>query len=102
MTVLFVVKAVPPKGKEAEFDRWYNEEHVPDVLKFPGLASARRYRALEGEDKHTVMAVYEMKDEATYKRFVASGHLKELVADYDRRWPGSAPRMRFAYEQIWP
>ena len=102
MTILFVVKAVPPKGREAEFDRWYNEEHVPDVLKFPGMASARRYRALEGEDRYTVMAVYELKDEATYKKFAASEHLKNLIADFDRRWPGCEPRMRFAYEQIWP
>lgn len=101
MTVLFVVKAVPPKGREAEFDRWYNEEHVPDVLKFPGMASARRYRLLAGDDKYQVMAVYELKDEATYKRFMASDHLKMLIADYDKRWPGGE-RMRFAYEQIWP
>ena len=101
MTVLFVVKAVPPKGKEAEFNRWYNDEHVPDVLKYPGVVSARRYQAIAGEDKYEYMAVYEIKDEATYRRFIASDHMKALVADYDKRFPGSE-RMRFAYQQVFP
>ena len=50
-TTLFIVKATIPPEKEAAFNRWYNEEHVPQVLQFPGLVSARRYKALEGEDK---------------------------------------------------
>jgi hypothetical protein len=30
--------------EQEEFNRWYNEEHVPDVLKVPGFVAARRYR----------------------------------------------------------
>ncbi|MCK9876723.1 hypothetical protein MXD61_09130 [Frankia sp. AgPm24] len=30
---------------EAEYNRWYDEEHIPDVLKVPGIVSARRLRA---------------------------------------------------------
>jgi uncharacterized protein (TIGR02118 family) len=101
MTVLFVVKAAPPRGKEAEFNRWYNDEHVPDVLKYPGVVSARRYKAISGEGKFEYMAVYEIKDEATYRAFIASDHMKALVADYDKHFPDSE-RMRFAYQQVFP
>lgn len=101
MTILFVVKAVPPKGKETEFNRWYNEQHIPDVLKFPGLVSARRYKAIAGEDRFEYMAVYEVKDEATYRSLMASEHMKYLVADYDKHFPNSE-RMRFAYQQVFP
>jgi antibiotic biosynthesis monooxygenase (ABM) superfamily enzyme len=33
---------------EAEFNRWYNEEHIQHLLKVPGFLSAGRYAALSG------------------------------------------------------
>jgi hypothetical protein len=101
-TVLFVVKATIAKDREEAFNRWYNEEHVPQVLQFKGLVSARRYRALEGEETYQYMAMYELQDEATYRRFMASEHFKGLRADYDARFGGASQRARFAYVQVWP
>ena len=100
-TVLFVVKATIPKEKEAAFNRWYNEEHCPQLLQYNGAVSARRYRALMGEDKYQYMAVYELKDEATLTRLLASEHMKTLRAEYDAHFPESE-RARFAYEQVFP
>lgn len=98
---LFIVKATIPADKEAAFNRWYNEEHVPQVLQFPGLVSARRYKALEGEDRFQYMAVYELQDEATYRRLMSSDHMKLLRKEYDAHFPMSE-RARFAYTQVWP
>ena len=64
-TVLFIVKATIPADKEAAFNKWYSEEHCPQALQFPGLVSARRYQAIDGEDKYQYMAMYEVQDEAT-------------------------------------
>jgi antibiotic biosynthesis monooxygenase (ABM) superfamily enzyme len=100
-TTLFIVKATIPPDKEAAFNRWYNEEHVPQVLQFPGLVSARRYKALEGEDRYQYMAVYELQDQATYERLRDSEHMKTLRAEYDAHFPMS-DRARFAYTQVWP
>src|SRR3970282_2906063 len=50
-TVLFVVKATIPRKKEAAFNRWYSYKHCPQFLRYPGAVSARRYRAILGEDK---------------------------------------------------
>ena len=100
-TVLFVVKATIHPDREAAFNRWYNEEHVPQVLQFPGLVSARRYKALEGEDTYQYMAVYEVQDQATYERLRDSEHMKALRAEYDAHFPMSE-RARFAYTQVWP
>ena len=33
---------------EAEFNRWYDEEHIHRLLAVPGFLSAARYRALRG------------------------------------------------------
>lgn len=38
---LVLARAVP--GREAEFDKWYDEQHLGDVARIQGVASARRY-----------------------------------------------------------
>ena len=55
---IFVVRATIIKDKEAAFNTWYNEEHVPQLLRYNGAVSARRYRKILGEDKYQYMAVY--------------------------------------------
>ena len=35
-------------GGEADFNAWYDEEHLPALAKVPGTLAARRYRAREG------------------------------------------------------
>jgi hypothetical protein len=101
-TVLFVVKATITKDQEAAFNRWYNEEHVPHFLQFKGAVSARRYKALMGEDKYQYMAVYELADEATFERLMQSEHFKQLKAEYDKHFGAVSERVRFAYTQVWP
>jgi antibiotic biosynthesis monooxygenase (ABM) superfamily enzyme len=101
-TVLFTVKATITKDREAAFTRWYNEEHCPLVLRFKGAVSAKRYRAILGEDTYQYMAVYEFQDEPTFRRFLESPELKALVADYDAEFGGLSERARFAYVQVWP
>jgi hypothetical protein len=101
-TALFVVKASIRQDQEAAFNRWYDEEHVPQFLRFPGAVSARRYRAVLGEDRYRYMAVYELADEATLHRLLASDHFKELVAEYDRHFGAVSERARSGYVQVWP
>ena len=45
---------------EAEFNRWYDTEHVPHLLQVPGFLSAGRYAALKGGPKY--LAIYELED----------------------------------------
>jgi antibiotic biosynthesis monooxygenase (ABM) superfamily enzyme len=101
-TVLFTVKATITKDREDAFNRWYNQEHCPQVLRFRGAVSAKRYRAILGEDTYQYMAVYEFQDEPTFQRFLQSPELKALVADYDAEFGGVSERARFAYVQVWP
>lgn len=101
-TVLFVVKATITADQEEAFNRWYNDEHCPQFLRYRGAVSARRYKAIMGEDRYQYMAVYEMQDEATLRSFLDSAHFKELRAEYDARFGGVSERARFAYTQVWP
>ena len=100
--VIFVVRANVAKDREAAFNKWYNEEHAPQVLQFNGAVSARRYRKILGEDKFQYMAVYEFASEDTFRRFQESDHLKTLIKDYNANFETTSERERSAYVQIWP
>jgi hypothetical protein len=59
---LLMVWADVPADREDEFNRWYNEEHVPERLAVPGFLSAARYEAVKGGPKH--LACYELESAA--------------------------------------
>ena len=40
------------------FNRWYNEEHLPERLSIPGVLNAARYEAVAGGPKY--LACYEL------------------------------------------
>ncbi|HET7342908.1 MAG TPA: hypothetical protein VFL90_15695 [Methylomirabilota bacterium] len=70
-TGLLMVWTEVPADKEAEFNRWYNEEHLAERLAIPGFLSGARYEAVKGGPKH--LAVYELEspavlESAAYKR----------------------------------
>jgi hypothetical protein len=101
-TVLFMVRATITKEKEEEFNRWYNEEHLPQLLRFKGAVSARRYKAILGEDKYQYLALYEIANEETFRRLMDSEHMKKLKLEYDERYGAVSERARSAYVQVWP
>jgi antibiotic biosynthesis monooxygenase (ABM) superfamily enzyme len=101
-TALFTVKATITPDREKAFNEWYNHEHIPDVLKFPGVVSARRYRATDPEDRFQYVAVYEFESEETLQRFLASPHFAFLRREYDEHFGGASERQRACYVQVWP
>ncbi len=54
----------PVAGREEEFNRWYDEQHVPDLLAVPGFVSAQRFALTDatGRDKPgwSYLAFYEL------------------------------------------
>lgn len=40
----FLAFTNPTPGKEDEYNQWYEEHHLKDVLQCPGFVSARRFR----------------------------------------------------------
>ena len=99
---LFVVRATIAKDREAAFNRWYNEEHLPQVLRYNGAVSGRRYRKLTGEDKYDYMAVYEFASEEVLQRFLQSDALKELRAEYDKHFGAVSERIAQSWVQVFP
>ena len=48
-----------PADVEEEFNRWFNEEVIAEMLSFPGFLNAARYVAVSGGPKY--LACYEME-----------------------------------------
>lgn len=54
--LLFMVEIDPTC--ETEFNRWYNEEHLPERAFCPGFRSARRFKAVDGTPLY--LAIYDL------------------------------------------
>ncbi len=61
-TALMMVWADIPAEKEEDFNRWYNEEHLQELLSVPGILNAARYEAVRSGPKH--LACYELESPA--------------------------------------
>jgi hypothetical protein len=62
MSYVYVVQMDIPQELEAEFNRIYDEDHVPTILKVPGVRSCARYR-LEHSTREAMpryLAIYEL------------------------------------------
>jgi hypothetical protein len=50
---VFIAFSDPKEGMEDEFNEWYDNQHVPDLMKLPGFVRASRYKLAEGVDTPT-------------------------------------------------
>lgn len=56
----------PVAGREDEYNRWYDEQHLADVLKVPGFLSAQRFTLASSDDTESTwryLALYEFEAE---------------------------------------
>ena len=61
-TALMMVWADIPADKEDDFNAWYNEEHLKELVSVPGILNAARYEAVRSGPKH--LACYELESPA--------------------------------------
>ncbi len=95
------VRATVEAGREAEFNRWYDEEHLPDAARMlPGCRGAARYRVVEGDGSHQYMAVYAFGTEAELKAALTSDAIKTLIRMYDDAIGSFSTRARTTYSKL--
>jgi hypothetical protein len=83
----FVVLTNPTPGREAEYNEWYNKQHIPDVLNVPGFVCAQRFRLADtqmSDDKksYKYLALYEIETNdlsATFKELAARRGTPDIV-----------------------
>ncbi|HEY1258601.1 MAG TPA: hypothetical protein VGF34_05075 [Stellaceae bacterium] len=88
---------------EPEFNRWYDEEHLPRLLEVPGFLSAGRYVALKGRPKY--LTVYELEDHNVLRSAAYLDSVK-YRSSTQRQQTGTSRIgpifLRNAYRQIFP
>jgi hypothetical protein len=61
-----LVFTMPVAGRENEYNEWYTQQHLADVVALPGFARAQRFRSLDpvgdGAPPRPYLAVYEIAD----------------------------------------
>jgi hypothetical protein len=88
--VILVTSADIHGGAEVEFNRWYNEVHLPDVLACPGFVSSTRYECTDGQPRY--LALYELEDERALTT-------PEMAAV--RGWGDMFPHVRNFHERVY-
>lgn len=73
--LLLMMTDIDP-ANEADFNRWYEKEHLGERMAIPGFISARRFTALEGGPKY--LALYDLESpevlqSAPYRDIVGAG-----------------------------
>jgi hypothetical protein len=88
---------------EAEFNRWYDDEHLPRLLEIPGFLSAGRYAAVKGAPNY--LAMYELEDHNVLRSTAYLDTVKYHPSPQRTRIGASRIGRNFlrnAYRQIFP
>jgi len=84
----FVVMTNPTSGKEDEFNRWYNDQHIPDVLQAAGFVCAQRFKLADVQNTpkvdqtHRYLALYEIETDdlqASLKDLASRAGTAEMI-----------------------
>ena len=65
-----VVLTEPKAGREDEYNDWYTNQHLADVVDVPGFVSAQRFKIktlVMGEFKNKYMAIYNIESDDPQK-----------------------------------
>lgn len=101
-TGLLMVWADVPAAQEDEFNRWYNDEHLPERMAIPGFLGGARYEAVKGGPKH--LACYEL-DSVAVLDSPAYKHVQANPTPWTKRVGPQAigrPFIRNVYTMIHP
>lgn len=55
-----VVLTNPLDERHDEFNRWYDEQHIGDLLELPGMKTAQRFKVIHGEGWR-YLAIYDVE-----------------------------------------
>ena len=101
-TIMVVMMDAEPEH-EAEFNRWYDEEHLVERLEIPGYVSARRFKLEEGRGGVLkYLCIWELDDSSPLEseeyqaQRLRPSELRDRVNTYITQ------RSRGIYKQIYP
>jgi hypothetical protein len=61
---IMVVESGPAEGREDDYNDWYTNTHIPEILAMPGFVTAYRYRVVDPAQaggKARYLAIYHLE-----------------------------------------
>jgi hypothetical protein len=99
MAAYFIVRAQVVDGAvKNDFDRWYQDEHLPDARK--AFKARRAWRGWSQFDASVHYAVYEFDDVTSARAILGSPEFEHMVAEFDRAWGDKVTRSRDIVEAM--
>jgi hypothetical protein len=81
----------------AKFNKWYNEVHVPMLMKYKGIKKVTRYRFIEEKaEKPRFLAVYEYDTREDLDGLSKSPEFGAAIAEMQETWKGDMPDIKWA------
>ena len=86
-----------------KFNTWYDEVHIPLLLRFKGIMEVTRYKLLyETEGYPKYLAIYKFVSKEAYEAFQTSPEFVAAVEERDQTWKqrGYEIKWEVKYEPI--
>jgi hypothetical protein len=84
---VLVVEMPAPAGREDEWNRWYEEVHIPDLQQVvPEVVHTTRYRLLAGDDDVLYVVFHEFETIAALQAYLTSPLIEARGVEYTRLW----------------
>ena len=87
---------------EDEFNKWYNEQHLPERMTIPGYVSARRFKLEDGNNALKYLCIWEMEDGSPLQSEMYKDQNAHPTELYLRVNETIKARTRGLYHQIYP
>lgn len=94
----FAVRAEVPEADRAQFDHWYETDHLPWALRV--FKARRAWRCWSKSDPGVHVAFYELNSVEAAEAVSTSDAIKPLVEDFDRVWQNRVTRRRAVLDVV--
>jgi uncharacterized protein (TIGR02118 family) len=71
---------------EFKFNVWYNEVHIPMLMKYKGVKRVARYKVIDAKVSQYI-AIYHFDSLQDFEAFGKSPEFKAAIAEMNQSWP---------------
>jgi len=95
--VIHVVEVDCNPEVATKYNKWYNEVHIPMILKYEGILRATRYQLLSGPPGQArYLTIYEFKDQGAMEAFPQSTVYAAVDEELKQTWKGKEFQIKMA------
>ena len=101
--VINVVATQCKPEDEEKFNKWYNEVHIPMIMKFKGISEVTRYKLPTDSDEYPkYLTIYKYDSQEALKAFQTSPEMAAVMAETRETWKDGmfTIKWRVSYETI--